>query len=418
VSAVRREVELAEHTPAPSGGRTLWGRTLAVFAVACAVYLLTWRGHVAHWSGMLRAGPGNLAVLQAEAWLHGRLDVDCPPDRLDTTTVGEKVHVAFPPGSALTLLPFVAVGGRDIPIHLLQCVLGACGVAAAYRMLAAARDRFGLPAGPQTLDALIVLYALGTMAWTTVARGGIYHWAHHLTLLGLCSAFCLALRGRYGLGGWAWGLAMASRVSALGAAPLLVYLAWRGRSGRPWWRVAALLPGPVCALGAMMWLNAARFDGPLDFGYAQMKVGPGLAADRDTYGVTSLHYLPRNGYTYFVRPPVRAELFPGLRSSWEGMAIWFVTPAFVLVFGALRRRGWMLAAWGAIVLTLTPALLYYNAGFMQWGCRFLLDVHPELLLLLLPVLGRRPKPWATALIAASMLCTFAGVWQLHLHWHW
>ena len=78
----------------------------------------------------------------------------------------------------------------------------------------------------------------------------------------------------------------------------------------------------------------------------------------------------------------------------------------------------MLAAWGAIILTLTPALLYYNAGFVQWGCRFLLDVHPELLLLLLPVLGHRPKPWATALIAASMLCTFAGVWQLHLHWHW
>ena len=389
-----------------------------VLLLACAAYVMTWAGHVARVRELLRPEPGNLAVLQAEAWLRGRLDVDCPPGVTDTTTVDGKIYVAFPPASAAALLPFVALWGRAVPVHLLQCVLAACGVAAAYRMLVAARERFGLAASRETLDALIVLYGLGTMIWTTVAEGGICYWAHHLTLVGLCLASWAALRGRYGWAGAAWGMALASRISAAGAAPLLLYLAWQGDGPRRGRRVAATLAGPACALAVMLAPNAARFAGPLDFGYAGMHVLPQFVPDIEHYGVTSLHYLPRNLYTYFVRPPVRSIQFPGLRSDWAGMAIWFVTPAFGLVFGSLHRRGWIVAAWCAILLTLWPALVYYNAGFVQWGCRFLLDVHPELLLLLLPVIGRRPKPWATVLIAASMFCTFAGVWQLHLHWYW
>ena len=70
------------------------------------------------------------------------------------------------------------------------------------------------------------------------------------------------------------------------------------------------------------------------------------------------------------------------------------------------------------MLMLIPSLVYHNTGFYQWGCRFLLDLHPVLLVLLLARMASVPRWWHVGLIALSVAFTFQGVWIKHLRWFW
>jgi hypothetical protein len=398
-------------------------RTWAVFGIALGVYLLTWRGHVSGWHRIARPSPHHLYVHQADAWLDGHLDVRTFRSTLDVTPFGSEQHVCFPPAPAVLLLPLVAVWKLETPVMLFQVAAGAASVVFLYRALWSCNQRLGIGAAAVAIEGATALYALGTQVWINVAWEGHSFTAHMVSLAALSAAFWAAAERKGFLTGLGLCFAIASRQATIGAAPLLIYLLCGPEPGceSPVRRRRILLRAaimPAVGIALMAWHNQARFGSPLEFGYQRLMLADKDHAGKSPHGLVSLRYVPRNAWYFFLQPPKFRPLPPYFHSRPMGMALWFITPAFLLLFTRLPKLRWQRLAWGCVGLTLVPALLYHYTGFYQWGCRFLLDVHPMLLLLFLARIAPVPRWWHTALIALSMAFTFEGVFIKHLRWFW
>jgi len=413
--------KLLSYAVPPSGPtrRRTWG----VFLIALAVYLLTWRGHLPGWHRIARPALHHLYVHQADAWLDGHLDVRTFSNMHDVTPLGGQRHVCFPPAPAVLLLPLVAVWRLDAPVMLFQIILGALSVVLIYRALWACNRRLGLEASASAVEGTTALYALGTQVWTYVPWEGHSFFAHVVSLAGLSAALWAAAERKGFLTGLALAVAIGSRQATIGAAPLLAYLLYaagpEGQTSRRARRVLLMsLIMPLVAVALMAWHNYARFGSPLEFGYQRLMLADQEYADKSPHGVMSLKYVPRNAWYFFVQPPKYRPLPPYFHSRRMGMAIWFVTPAFVLLLTRAPRRRWEWLAWGCLAIMLIPSLMYHMTGFYQWGCRFLLDLHPVLLLLFLARIAPVPRWWHVGFIGLSMAFTFQSVWIKHLRWFW
>lgn len=401
-----------------------------VCLIALGVYGGTLVARYGRVSALWRPSPRHHYVLQAEAWLQGRLDIPPGLQRHDVTRVGDRVYVSFPPAPAVLLVPLVALWGRQAPVALLQIILAAASVGFVFAGLRAAVRRWGWNLHLETIHLLTVLYALGTMVWIVAPWDGVYFLAHVTALAGASAALWLAVAGRPGWAGLAWSAAFASRLPVVGYLPALAWLVATAAGERAGLRaVARLLAVPAVVAVLLGVHNAARFGNPLDFGYGAMLAGSDMPPDRHPFGLFDWRYLPRNLYLFFAAPPHVAQvcappdyepILHYLRSPPQGMAIWFVTPAFAWLAWWLRRRcgvpGFGTAVWLSAGLTLLPACMYFNAGYRQWGCRFLLDVHPLLMLLLAPAAQGRIRLAFGALVGASVLFTLSGVFALYLRY--
>jgi hypothetical protein len=139
--------------------------------------------------------------------------------------------------------------------------------------------------------------------------------------------------------GLMWGLAANTRVNLalaiffLGLMVLYaVYAHASSGDARPRLDLAALrsaafvrpalafsLPLVLAAAGLMAY-NAARFDGPLDFGYRYLITGPTIPEDPSR--ISSPDYLLPNLYTYFLRPPEIQTDFPYVIVPWIKSDMW------------------------------------------------------------------------------------------------
>ena len=85
-----------------------------------------------------------------------------------------------------------------------------------------------------------------------------------------------------------------------------------------------------------------------------------------------------------------------LRFRIIGMSLFLTTPAFLWLFGSLRRIrsdvtiGWVAAAAG---LALLPDILHGTVGFAQFGYRFSLDAQPFLVALAVAGDARLRSGW-------------------------
>jgi len=396
-------------------------------------------------------------VLQADAWLHGRLWID--PVRAarlgDVTQFGGHVYVAFPPLPALLMLPFVAVAGPAFNDARFTLLLGALNVGMAYLMARRLRlpglARAGVPLGRAGALAVAALFAVGTVHFYAALMGRVWFTAHIVAVTCLLwYAWECVGRGRPLVAGLALAGALLARPPALfGAVFWLVLAAGQMYDRRRWAPVAWFLAPLGGATALLLALNALRFGNPLDFGYLSMRVAPQLAPDLRTYGQFNVHFLPRNVTAFLLAPPVIMPLnlavwwqrvggpaglvslftvpglgrrlgFPIAFDLW-GAGLWVVSPALAFALRPPRivdRRLWA-GAWLTVLAVALPNLLYYNTGWGQYGYRFSLDFTPFLLVLV--ALGlRRPfrAPWAVlfaVLLAISVVSNFLGArWFLRL----
>jgi hypothetical protein len=403
-----------------------------IAAATAIVFLLTAPASV------LRAHtPYDHFALLAEAWLDGRLDLGGPPPAYTGAndfavygdpSLGERVYVSFPPFPAVILLPFVALAGsaeatRDGLVFVLLA-----GVAPALLFLALGRLRdLGRSRRSERGDvALALLFALGTVYWSSAVQGTVW-FAAHVVGAACCAAYVgLALdAGRPFAAGVALALGVATRTPLLFAAPFFVAEAWlRGRREGPGEGAAiagvALAPlarrlarfaAPLAVvLAALAWHNAVRFDDPFEFGHRHLAV---VWQDRiQRWGLFSPHYLGRNlavalGGTPFWGGPGEAPRIGG-----HGLALWITSP-FYLALLASRPRPAARATFAALAvaagLVALPALLYQNTGWIQFGYRFSNDVAPMLFVLLAAARPRLGPCFAAAAAAAVVVNGFGAI---------
>jgi hypothetical protein len=165
-----------------------------------------------------------------------------------------------------------------------------------------------------------------------------------------------------------------------------------------------------------MWMNAARFDDPFEFGHTYLQI---RWRDRiETWGLFSTHYLGRNLAVFLASLPWLSATPPHVKVSLHGLALWFTTPNLLLALWPRRVDALRVGLWLATGAVALLDLLYQNSGWIQFGYRFALDYLP-LLFALLALSGRRFGPlfWALAVFAVAVnafgAATFDRAWRFY-----
>jgi len=325
-----------------------------------------------------------LALTEGRWWLS-----EAPPWLNELIPCGEgRFCIAYPPLPAILAMPLVPFAGPAIAQGLVAQLAGGASAGVLYLALRA----LGTPRA--VAIAGVVLSALGTTLLFSSVDGRAWYAAHSVAVLFAATALLFAARGERGLlVGACIGLAALARLPVAAAFPPLALLAAHrgGRSTSVTLRDVIIGGAPFAAL--YLGYNLLRWGTPLDAGYGILTLDDHFFRQ----GLFSPLYIPRHLYAIFIESPdfVDGEL-AFLRFRIVGMSLFLTTPAFLWIFGGLRRIrsdaaiGWIAAAAG---LSLLPDVLHGTVGFAQFGYRFSLDAQPFLVALALAGDARSPTGW-------------------------
>ena len=349
----------------------------------------------------------------AQALAQGRWWLDEAPSWLnELLPCGEgRYCVAYPPLPAILALPLMPVFGTAVAQGLVSQLCGGASAGVLYLAIRAL-------GGPRWVAlAGAVLSALGTTLLFSSVDARAWYAAHGVAVLFTALAFLFALRGDRGwLVGAAIGLAALARLPVAAAFPALALLAAR-QGGRPYLpTLARVIAGGAPFAAAYLGYNMLRWGTITDAGYGM------LTADDFFYrhGLFSPLYIPRHLYAIFLEAP---EFVDGewafLRFRIIGMSLFFTTPAFLWIFGGLRRIRRDPAV-GAVALSaglaLLPDILHGTVGFAQYGYRFSLDAQPFLVALALAGDARSGQRWRVRpsflFLTAALLSVAMNVYAL------
>ena len=349
----------------------------------------------------------------ARAFLDGRWWLDEAPSWLnELIPCGDgRFCVAYPPLPAVLGMPLVPLFGSAVGQGL---VSQACGGASAGVLYLALRA-LGTPRG--VAIAGTVLSLAGTTLLFSSVDARAWYAAHGVAVLFTALALLLAARGERGwLIGAAIGLAALARLPVAAAFPALALLATR-RNGQPFApTLLRVVAGGAPFAALYLGYNLLRWGTVIDAGYGALTVD-------DFYyqhGLFSPLYIPRHLYAIFLEAP---EFVDGdwafLRFRIIGMSLFFTTPAFLWIFGGLRRLR-ADPALGAVALAaglaLLPDILHGTVGFAQFGYRFSLDAQPFLVALALAGDARTPRGWrprpSVLFLCAAALSVAVNVYGL------
>lgn len=421
---------------------TRWRAPLVLFVVSLAAYAAVASTRLLHAS----ADP-HFAV-QADAWLHGRMDIERWPTgaddpakveevRLDDGTLvrgrrlkarptfrilgGREVptariaqsvrtlhYVSFPPFPSVLMLPQAAISGARANDVATTVVLAAL-VPAAFLLYLRRLRAAGLTARtPSDENWLSVLLGFGTVFFFTAVQGRVWFTAHVVgVLLAIGYAWASVDAERPILAGVCLALATATRTPMLFLAPLFLYEVWRAGGARgAVVRRLALFAAPLVVIGALLALyNVARFGELAEFGHSYLEVRQQAQIER--FGLFSSAYLGRNLTVALTLLPQFSSAAPFVSISGHGLALWVTTPAFLYLLWPARKGEWHRILWLTVALVAAWSLFYQNSGWVQFGYRFSLD-YVVLLVTLLAVGGRRLGRFAKIVIVAGIVVNLFG----------
>ena len=116
---------------------------------------------------------------------------------------------------------------------------------------------------------------------------------------------------------------------------------------------------------------------------------------------------------YFLRSSSRISKL----ASWNGLAIWITTPAFIYAFFAGIRNRIAIGCWLSIVLIAFIDFCHGTWGFTQFGYRFAMDFYPFLFLLTVKGIGDKIRWHHITLILIGILVNLWGIlWIYKFGW--
>ncbi len=402
-----------------------FGRLLApalVFAICAGVYVGTLGERITGTS----ANPHFVSL--ADSYLHGTLAVrGKPPSDNDWARYKGKVYVSFPPFPAVVIMPLVAVWGMATWDSLFWAIVAGLGPALLYVLLRRMRE-LGLSERTLRDDLLLTaLFAFGSAYYYVAVQGTVWFSAHvvAVALIALYALFALRAERPF-WAGMMLGLAFMTRATTplLGAffaiealarsqradapAPLTLLDALRGLDFRAYARRLFVFALPLAAaLALTLYLNAARFDDPLQTGYELLEIR--WRGRIEKWGLFNYHYLAKNLAVMWTSLPWISAFPPYVQVSRHGLALWVTTPALLYVLWPKRHSLTMLGLGLAAGAVAFVNLLYQNTGWIQFGYRFSLD-YAVLLFALLALGGRRfGKRFIALLVVAVAVNLFGAI---------
>jgi hypothetical protein len=397
-------------------------------------------------------------VYQADAWLHGHLDVKPPLvdndwAKLETvtladgrdvvgrrmttrpqfrTTSGELVpvtqvkaskdvtwYMSFPPVPTLLMLPSAAISGRAgndvIPTVLVAALILPLALLLLRRLASVGlstrtlRDDLGL----------VATLAFGSVLFFSAVQGKVWYTAHVLGVaLALVYAWASIGASRPIVAGLALGAAALTRTPMAFMFPLFVLEAWRVAAGDRKTFVRSLvrfaIPVVAFAIAGMVY-NAVRFGSPTEFGHTYLDVRQ--QTQIESWGLASYHYLARNLTVAFTLLPELPGRPPWIQIGGHGLALWVTTPILLALLWPRDKPSIHRTLWITVACVALPSLFYQNSGWVQFGYRFSLD-YMVFLIMLLAVGGRPLSRVAKALIVAGIVVNLFGAWSFDREWQY
>jgi hypothetical protein len=395
----------------------------ALFVIGLVVY-----GALAG-SRIQRPSAAPQFVYQADAWLHGHLDVapplvdndwakvetvaladgrvvtgrrmitrpvfrtldgtQIPRDQLRETR-STTWYMSFPPIPTLLMLPSAAISGRAasdvIPTLLVAALILPLSLLLLRRLAAA-----GLSARTTREDLWLVgMLAFGTVLFFSAVQGKVWYTAH---VVGIALALVYAwasIEAKHPIAaGIALGAAALTRTPMAFMFPLFALEAWRMAAGdkKQLARTLATFAAPVIAFAiAGMIYNVIRFGSPTEFGHTYLDVRQQTQIEQ--WGLASYHYLARNLTVAFTLLPEFPGRAPWVQVGGHGLAMWVTTPILLFLLWPRDKPPIHRALWITVACVAIPSLLYQNSGWVQFGYRFSLDY--MVFLLALVAIGGRP----------------------------
>jgi hypothetical protein len=461
-----------------TGTRAVW-RSIAIgfliFAFAFAGYFLSTRVHPDGASVRWLDPPPRCCMFYADlanALNHGTLDlseVGVAPNHPDLFTDADgEVFLPYQPMPGVLLMPFVAIWGTGLTQLTFSMMLGAVNVVLFWYILRL------LNVSRQTKLLLIPFFAFGTAHFYSATTGSLWFYNHvaavFFVLLGIVF---LLRRDNVVLPALCLGAAALSRQPTVLAAPAFIYFMIEQRNPgvlggihpgemvaglvqlqfsrlRELWQRAwdsvreaarqpqvrssvAILLATLIPFGIIsLWYNDVRFGSLFDtgldeiydkyegYGYTQY-----LAAGGDRFAQFSFWNVPIHLYTIFLQPPIFAldgtTQSAVFRPSEFGMSVLLTSSPLVFAFFVRRRDPLKIACWLAVALVSIPTLMYYSAGWVQFGYRYIMDYLPFLMILTAFGFEDNQSPRAfrikVALVVLSIVVGFWGrYWATRLVW--
>lgn len=394
---------MEQRIPDRDGIKTAIILFLAIFAVSFAVYFFTTEDHPT---------PFNNFVRLADAILHGRLYLTRDVSWLELVRMDGKYYIVPPPLPAFLILPVVAVWGLSTNQTLISIFFGSLNVSLAFL---AARALSGSRSVQLWTAAM---FGFGTIHWWVATAGGVWTFSHTVSATLLFAAILLTLyKYRSFYAGAALGASYWTRLPTILSLPFFLVMyadEWYVRGGSP-----GIYKGfnlrPLIWLGAgagiFILLNAGynmlRFNTPFDISYYLI---PGIL-DEPWYqkGIFDITYIPRNLKVIFGGFPLFLDESPYVTPSWNGMAIWITTPAFVYALFAGIRNKLAIGCWLTILLVAAANFCHGTWGFSQFGYRFAMDFYPFLFLLTVRGIGNNIRWHHKVLISIGIIVNLWGV---------
>jgi hypothetical protein len=190
-----------------------------------------------------------------------------------------------------------------------------------------------------------------------------------------------------------------------------------GRLRREKWgeaigKIALFCIFPLIIGSALLYMNYARFEDPLEFGHRYLAQG-GFERIRD-YGLFNFHYLARNLAAAFTLLPRIQPTAPYVQLSNHGMSLFLTTPVFFYLFRSRPRRYRQdvllyRLMWVSVLVIAIPHFFYQNTGWVQFGYRFSMDYLVFLMVIL--AIGRFPftRVFSFLVFVGFVVCGFGAI---------
>lgn len=259
-----------------------------------------------------------------------------------------------------------------------------------------------------------ILVGFGSIIWFLSSVGSAWYLGQIAAAFFLTAAIVESLsKKRPFLVGVLLGAAYLSRLQTILSLPLFIYLLKDRLKNNKYF---ALLTGILPFLVFNALYNYLRFGVLWDKGYLLI---PGVL-DEPWYqrGIFHLTYIPRHLKILFATFPVIKDKPPFILPSWDGLAIWITTPAFIYSLKVPWKKRVVRISWLTILLISLVIFSHGTTGFAQFGYRFAVDFYPILTFLTIKAVAKDKLMWHhwLFLILAVLVNLWGVVWINKFGW--
>jgi len=356
--------------------------------------------------------PYNNFVLLADAILNGRLYLLNDINWIELAVYNGKYFIIPPPMPAILILPIVKIYGLETNQAIISIFFGSLNVTLAYFLT----RKF--IANIKTQLWCTALFGFGTITWWVAISGGVWTFSQTVSVtFFLLAILSTANRINPFFTGLLLGASYWSRLPTILSIPffILTYIKKDDQNTgiSAYVTKENLYITLKFGLGVSVFVilnfiyNHLRFDTIWDISYY---LKPGIF-EEPWYrkGIFDLSYIPKHLEVIFLNLPKKVSGIPYLIPSWDGLAIWITTPAFIFAFFNRLRDKEVLGAWISILLILFIEITHGSWGFTQFGYRFAVDFYPLLFLLTVKGIGKNVRWYHMVLITLGIFVNLWGV---------